>query len=185
MLRPANPWLRMLIAMGCLAVLLGSILLVTGRANAQFPPSGDSFVHHFKAGDYGHFGKHTAYSTTFKRLYLHKYMRQYDKHYGAAAARLSVTQRASIRVRQWNQFTDTDTCDSADYHLINTPNCHWGTKAYDRALYGNYLTRNDAIWTLRILWCGAVGVATFYSGGGAAAAIGPGAAGCLGTFLIP
>lgn len=187
--RPRSPWARMVIAMSAMCLLLVGIFLVEGKANAQYPPSASSFTRHFKAGDYGHYGHHKRYSSTFKTVYLDKYMRQWKRHHHDHV-RLSVAEINVIKSNQWSWFVNHDSCNSGTDLWEGTPNCaaYRMPRSYSRSIYGGYLTKDQTKWVIRILWCGGMGVAAFYTGGAteeAAAAIGPGALGCFGSFFVP
>ncbi|WP_148575238.1 hypothetical protein [Nocardioides caldifontis] len=156
-----------------------------------WPTDARGFVKGFKAGRYGRFERDFRYSRSFKRMYLRKAEASWARQRRSASASGKPAMPTDGQGRfdpevAWQLFTARDTCASNTSHLSSVADCT-AIEASRKLLRSDYWQRrSDAFnrWTARVVWCGGVGLITFYSGGTAASAIGPGSSGCLGSFLV-
>lgn len=147
-----------------------------GTAVTRRPDAGTVFAARFKAGRYGSFQRDGNYSPAFKREYLRQARLAWQRQHRSG--------RPFSSTGTWDSFTRHDTCASA---VANVPDCTFNWKHQRLLLSSNYWDRRSEAynrWTMRVVFCAGVGIATFSTGGTVAAAIGPGATLCLGSFLI-
>ena len=128
-----------------------------------------TWVRHFKHGDYGRWRKHYHYSRSFKRHYLRAARRAWNarearrvRQLHRTAARRAYVARPFRPKRTWRTWLDHDTCGSP---LINAPDCTWRGGPDLTTRYWEKRRHAQDVWTLRVIYCGAVGVAAFYTGG--------------------
>lgn len=187
----AHGWKPIAISVS-LVVVMVALVSMSSKAGADErmhrPDTPGQFVSHFKAGDYGHARRHVRYSPEFKAMWRHLYVRAYNRHNRTDCTDVGTC--STVAHDGWVGFVHTDTCGvnvgddmssllctlshGAQYniaHLVDSP--YWTRRGEEQNK-----------WEARLVWCGGIGIATFFTGGTAAAAIGPGATGCLGAFFL-
>ena len=149
-------------------------------AAASPPRTEQEFVDNFKMGAYDRWPARARYAASFKSDYR-------------AAARAAWVKREKRRAEAnpdyspkpfdftgtWSTFRSHDTCRSP---ITNVPDCHYAYPKLGPAYDERWATQQK--WTVRVLYCGTVGVATFWTGGTLAAALGSGSALCFAGLYV-